>query len=79
MNVLANEVPRVKLDRVPFSLPDEVDEGTAIFKVTNTPPTEGYFVTLENKPTDWYLRLAGEGTKLVHKERANSKTIPINP
>ena len=26
---------------------DEVDEGTAIFKVSNTPPTQGYFVTYD--------------------------------
>jgi len=67
------------LDLAKVAMFDEVDEGTAIFKVTNTPPTQGHFVTLENKPTDWYLRLAGEGTKLLHKERPNSKTIPIKP
>ena len=44
---------------------DEMDEGTAIFKVTNTPPTGAHFVTLDGKPSDWYLRLAGEGTKLL--------------
>lgn len=31
---------------------DEVDEGTAIFKVSNTPPTQAYFVTYEGKPAD---------------------------
>jgi hypothetical protein len=45
---------------------DEVDEGTAIFKVTNTPPTPGHFVTFEGLPSDFYLRLTGEGTRLVH-------------
>lgn len=44
---------------------DEVDEGTAIFKVTNTPPTQGYFATLEGKPSDYYLRITGEGTRLL--------------
>jgi len=67
------------LDIVKVAMFDEVDEGTAIFKVTNKPPTQGYFVTLENKPSDWYLRLTGEGTKILHGERPNSKTIPINP
>ncbi len=46
---------------------DEVDEGTAIFKVTNTPPTPGHFVTLDGLPSDTYLKLTGEGTRLVHK------------
>ena len=31
---------------------DEVDEGTAIFKVSNTPPTQAYFVTYEGKRAD---------------------------
>ena len=58
---------------------DEVDEGTAIFKVTNTPPTQGHFQTLENLPSDWYLRLSGEGSKLIRGERKNSKELPIRP
>jgi hypothetical protein len=58
---------------------DEVDEGTAVFKVSNTPPAPGKFVTYEGLPTDWYLRLTGEGTKLIRGERDNQKTIPIKP
>ncbi len=58
---------------------DEVDEATAIFKVSNTPPRPGRFQTLEGLPTDWYLRLTGEGTKLIRGERKNQKTIPIQP
>ena len=58
---------------------DEVDEGTAIFKVSNTPPTQAYFVTYEGLPADWYLRLAAEGTKVLTGERPNTATIPISP
>jgi hypothetical protein len=58
---------------------DEVDEGTAIFKVTNSPPRPGRFVTYEGLPPDWYLRLTGEGTKLIRRERKNQKTVPIKP
>jgi hypothetical protein len=58
---------------------DEVDEATAIFKVSNTPPTPGRFATYEGLPTDWYLRLTGEGTRLIRGERENSRTIPIRP
>jgi hypothetical protein len=58
---------------------DEVDEATAIFKVSNTPPQPGHFVTYEDLPTDWYLRLTGEGTKLIRGERKNTTSIPIEP
>jgi hypothetical protein len=58
---------------------DEVDEGTAIFKVTNAPPQQGRFVTYEGLPSDWYLRLTGEGTKLLRGERENRKGLPIKP
>lgn len=58
---------------------DEVDEATAIFKVSNTPPTPGRFVTNDGLPSDWYLRLTGEGTKLISGERENQKLIPITP
>lgn len=44
---------------------DEVDKGTAIFKVTNEPPAPGAFATYEGLPSDWYLRLTGEGAKLL--------------
>jgi hypothetical protein len=65
------------LDTAKVAMFDEVDEGTAIFKVSNTPPRPGHFVTFEGKPSDWYLRLTGEGTKLLHGDRAKSKSIPI--
>jgi hypothetical protein len=58
---------------------DEVDEATAIFKVSNTPPTQADFQTYENLPSDWYLRLTAEGTKLIRGDRKSSKTIPIKP
>lgn len=49
---------------------DEVDEGTAIFKCANHPPTTGdtRFLTYEGLPSDFYLRLAGEGGKLLRGE-----------
>ena len=47
---------------------DEVDEGTAIFKVTNHPPRQAHFVTLDGLPSDWYLRLTGEGARLLREE-----------
>ena len=67
------------MDMAYVAMFDEVDEGTAIFKVSNTPPKPGRFVTYDGLPSDWYLRLTGEGTKLIRGERKNQKTVPIKP
>ena len=47
---------------------DEVDEGTAIFKVTNSPPIEAKFGDFEGLPADAYLKLTGEGTRFLRGE-----------
>jgi hypothetical protein len=57
---------------------DEVDEGTAIFKVTNdvpaTDPTR--FVTLEGLPSDHYLTLAGQIGKMLRNEIQPTEDMP---
>jgi hypothetical protein len=58
---------------------DEVDEGTAIFKVTSSPPTQAHFVGYEGLPSDWYLRLVGEGARVLRGERPPAPEIPIRP
>jgi hypothetical protein len=56
---------------------DEVDEGTAIFKCTNDPPTgESQFVAEPGLPSDHYLWLCGQGGKLLRDEILPSETIP---
>jgi hypothetical protein len=67
------------IDMAYVAMFDEVDEGTAIFKVTNTPPSPGRFVTFDGLPSDWYLRLTEEGTRLIRGERKNQKSLPIKP
>jgi hypothetical protein len=67
------------LDMAYVAMFDEVDEGTAVFKVSNSPPTQAPFATYEGLRTDWYLRLTGEGSKLIRAERKNQATIPIQP
>ena len=44
---------------------DEIDEGTALFKVTDNPPVGGVnrFVDMEGLPSDFYLKLVGEAAK----------------
>lgn len=60
---------------------DEVDEGTAIFKTTDTPPVgEGLrFLTNEGLPSDHYLRLTGAGARLLRGELPMTETAPLPP
>ncbi len=67
------------IDMAYVAMFDEVDEATAIFKVSNTPPAQARFATYEGLPTDWYLRLTGEGSKLIRGERKNQAELPIRP
>jgi hypothetical protein len=67
------------LDMVYVGMFDEVDEGTAIFKVTNSPPTQGYFATYEGMPSDWYLRLTAEGSKMIRGGCPSQRALPISP
>ena len=59
---------------------DEVDEGTAIFKVTNHPPTgpgDGVqFATYEGLPSDHYLRLTGLAGPVLRGELAAGDEPP---
>jgi hypothetical protein len=57
---------------------DEVNEGTAIYKVSNTIPADHYFVTYEGLPADWYLRLTGAATSMIRGDAPLSWTIPIH-
>lgn len=69
----------LKLQMAYVAMFDEVDEATAIFKVTNDPPSPGKFQTYEGLPPDWYLRLTGAGTKLLRGEIPNQRELPIKP
>jgi len=57
---------------------DEVNEGTAIFKVSDNPPVGDQFklVGLDGKPSDHYLWLTGEASKMLRKEKPLSKEMP---
>lgn len=61
---------KLKIGQAFVAMFDEVDEGTAIYKVTNAHPTQGHFIGLEGMPSDTYLKIAGEGTKAI---RASAK------
>lgn len=65
---------------------DEVDEGTAMYKLAPTDaelPVEGDFVPLdidgEALPSDWYLRLADEASAALRGELPLTTERPIDP
>lgn len=65
---------------------DEVDEGTAIYKIAPAKseiPAQGQFLSLDadgrNLPSDWYLRLAGEATRRFGAGIPIPREIPISP
>jgi hypothetical protein len=65
---------------------DEVDEGTALFKVVPTKaqlPVQGAFVPLDidghKLPSDWYLRVTSEATKMLRGEIPLRRELPISP
>ena len=55
---------------------DEVDEGTAIYKVANATPVGQHFVTYEGLPSDYYLRLTGAATRMIRGDAPLSEQIP---
>jgi hypothetical protein len=65
---------------------DEVDEGTAMYKLVPTAaqlPAQGKFVPLNidgyNLNSDWYLRLADQAGRMLRGEIPTTATIPISP
>ena len=56
---------------------DELDEGTAIFKCTNSPPVgDSEFLNLDGLPSDHYLWLVGQGRKLIRGEMPVTEDLP---
>jgi hypothetical protein len=65
---------------------DEVDEGTAVYKIaatSNDQPVGVPLVPLDadgiSLPSDWYLRLAGAATQMLRGEIPLTVDIPIQP
>lgn len=65
---------------------DEVNEGTAIYKVAPTradAPDQGYWLTLDadglKVPSDWYLRLTYDMGRMLRKEIPLTATRPVAP
>ncbi len=65
---------------------DEVDEGTAMFKIAPTKaeqPQQGTFVPLDIDgfalPADWYLQLGGLTGRMMRREIPLSSSLPLSP
>jgi len=65
---------------------DEVDEGTAMYKLaptSNEIPAQGSWVPLNidgnSLPSDWYLQLANQASKMLRGDIPLQSTIPISP
>jgi hypothetical protein len=59
---------------------DEVDEATAIYKCTNTPPVgESTFLTYEGLPSDHYLWLVGQAARMIAGKMPLTETMPKRP
>ncbi len=57
---------------------DEVDEGTAWFKVTNDPP-QGRWATYEGYPSDYYLTIAGLAQRYLRGEQVSLPQVTPEP
>ncbi|MDG3007297.1 glycoside hydrolase family 71/99-like protein [Paludisphaera mucosa] len=57
---------------------DEVDEGTAVYKLADKTPVGPRFVVEEGVPGDWYLRLTGAASRMIRGEAPLSWTIPAD-
>ncbi len=70
---------RAGADMLYVAMFDEVDEGTAIFKVTNNPPVgEGVqFATYEGLPSDHYLKLTGLAGKVMRGGLPATDELPL--
>ena len=56
---------------------DEIDEGTAIFKCTNDPPVGASpFLTYKGLPSDHYLWLVGQGTRMLKGKLPVTHVMP---
>jgi hypothetical protein len=60
---------------------DEINEGTAILKCTNAPPTNqppAKFLTYEGLPSDHYLWLTGQAGRMLRGETPLNKELYLN-
>ena len=81
-----NDVIPVSVKSVYIAMYDEIDEGTAMFKLAENDdmiPREGYWLPLDEDgfvlPSDWYLRAASQATQVVRGYEDLEATLGIPP
>ncbi len=81
-----NEVVSKNAKSVYIAMFDEIDEGTAMFKLAENDqmiPQEGYWLPLDEDgfqlPSDWYLRAAGLATEVVRGYEDNHAELITPP
>ncbi|MCA9193866.1 MAG: hypothetical protein KDB03_18975 [Planctomycetales bacterium] len=73
-----SELQKIGATMVYQAMFDEVDEATAIFKCTNSPPLgQSTFLDYEGLPSDHYLWLTGQGRRLIRGELQPTEQLPI--
>ena len=74
------EVKRADISMIYVAMFDEVDEGTAIFKCVNDVPQgeKSKFVTFEGLPSDFYLRMVGDATRLIRNKASVEENSPLS-
>jgi hypothetical protein len=55
---------------------DEIDESTAIFKITDNIPVNHYYTDNEGLPSDFYLNLTGYASSIIAGERTLPSVMP---
>lgn len=58
---------------------DEINEGTQMMKIDINPPVQAPFFTYDGATSDYYLRLAGAGARLLRENKPIDPVIPVNP
>ena len=73
------QAKRANVSMVYVAMFDEVDEGTAVFKCVNDVPIgqKSKFVTYEGLPSDFYLKMVGDATKLIRNETSMREKTPF--
>ncbi|MDZ4859504.1 MAG: xylosidase/arabinosidase [Candidatus Hydrogenedentes bacterium] len=57
---------------------DEVDESTAMFKVSRNHPVTDHWIDYEGYPTDWYLRIVCEMSRMLRGEIPLTASLPLD-
>lgn len=70
---------QLKVDCAYLAMFDEVDEGTAIFKLSASSWVNDATIHRDRLPSDWYLRVVREGVKMLRGQRPIVAKLPIQP